>query len=587
MNTDSHLLNKIFWGILITNSISVVAAIACVMIDGIITGQFLGPDAVTASGLMQPILMVINLIGGVMGGVNIMCAAYLGKARRDRVNQVFSITVIALFILSVIMLMIVFFLAPWFAQALAGKTGSPEIEKMIVDYLRGFCIGMLFMRFAILFSGIMMLDNDKNRAMSSMVATLIADVIFDLANVLVFHGGMFGMAVATSLSYVVGFLVIMPHFRRKDRVIHFTVKGLRPGDLVDVALRGIPHVINMGSQAIRIFCYNTLLLAIADKTAVAGLSICNNAFSVLFALLLGMFMSVSVLSSLLYHEEDKNGLGKGLGLAVKLTLGIFTVVALLVIIFPQWIACLFVNPSETDTVLSAAGFIRFWGIQFMFTALCFPVSATYQGTGKLRLNYLLDISREAVLPIACVVGFGSAFGVRGAQIGFAVAGFLTFALCFIIPTVCNKKFPTAIKDFLVFDEGFGAKADEMYETTIHNMDEVIAASEEVKKLCLSKGAEGRKAYMLALFVEEMAGNTVLYGYPEGERANIDLRFVFHGDSGVIRLRDDGKPFDPVRWLDQNSSEDPTSGLGIRAVTGLAKDVRYTPSMEMNSLVITL
>ena len=49
MKTDTHLLNKMFRGILITNAISIVAGIACVMIDGIVTGQFLGPDAVTAA----------------------------------------------------------------------------------------------------------------------------------------------------------------------------------------------------------------------------------------------------------------------------------------------------------------------------------------------------------------------------------------------------------------------------------------------------------------------------------------------------------------------------------------------------------
>ena len=53
MNTDTHLLNKMFRGVLITNAISIAAGIVCVMIDGIITGQFLGADAVAASGLLH------------------------------------------------------------------------------------------------------------------------------------------------------------------------------------------------------------------------------------------------------------------------------------------------------------------------------------------------------------------------------------------------------------------------------------------------------------------------------------------------------------------------------------------------------
>jgi serine/threonine-protein kinase RsbW len=93
--------------------------------------------------------------------------------------------------------------------------------------------------------------------------------------------------------------------------------------------------------------------------------------------------------------------------------------------------------------------------------------------------------------------------------------------------------------------------------------------------------------MLALFIEEMAGNTVQHGYASGKKASVDLRFVYHDDSGMIRLRDDGRPFDPIHWLEKNSGDDPASGLGIRVVTGLAKDVSYMASMEMNNLVITL
>ena len=93
--------------------------------------------------------------------------------------------------------------------------------------------------------------------------------------------------------------------------------------------------------------------------------------------------------------------------------------------------------------------------------------------------------------------------------------------------------------------------------------------------------------MLGLFIEEMAGNTIEHGYAAGKKASVDLRFVFHDGSGVIRLRDDGRPFDPVRWLEKNSGDDPASGLGIRVVTGLARSVSYMAAMEMNNLVITL
>lgn len=587
MKTDTHLLNKMFRGILITNAISIVAGIACVMIDGIVTGQFLGPDAVTAAGLLHPVVMLINLVGGLLGGVGVMCTRYMGKAQQDRVNQVFSIVLIAAAVYAVISAALVYLLAPWLGSVLGAGTRDPQIVRMISDYLRGFAPGLLFMRFTVLLSGIMMLDNDKKRSMMAMGATLISDAAFDLLNVTVFNGGMFGMAVATTLSNVVGFAVIMTHYFRKNRVIHFTREGLKMRDLGDVALRGIPNAINMGCQALRSLIFNALLLAIADKTAVAGLSIANNAFSIIFALVLGMFVSTSILSSLMYSEEDRRGLEHGVTLAVKITIAVFVVLGVLIAVFPKPFAMIFVRPDAVAAVDQGAAFIRCWGIQFMFMALSFPISGTYQGTMHLRQSYLIDIMREGVLPVACVVGLGKAFGLRGAEIGFAAAGILTFALTVLVPLVYNKKLPVKPKDFLILPDDFGAKPDELYEATMHDIKEVIGVSEEVRSFCIERGADRHKANMLALFIEEMAGNTVQHGYASGKKASVDLRFVYHDDSGMIRLRDDGRPFDPIRWLEKNSGDDPASGLGIRVVTGLAKDVSYMASMEMNNLVITL
>lgn len=587
MKSDTHLLNKMFRGILITNAISIVAGIACVMIDGIVTGQFLGADAVAASGLLQPVVMLINLFGGVLGGVGVMCTRYMGKAQRDRVNQVFSIVMIAAAIYAVSSALLVFFLAPWLGSVLGGKTGDPQIVKMITDYLRGFAPGLVFMRFTVLLSSIMMLDNDKKRSMMAMSTTLVADIAFDLLNVTVFHGGMFGMAVATTLSNAAGFAVIMTHYLRKDRVIHFTREGLKLRDLGDVALRGIPNAINMGCQALRTLIFNAFLLMIADKMAVTGLSIANNAFSIVFALMLGMFVSASILSSLMYSEEDRHGLEHSITQAMKITASVFVVLGLLIAIFPKPFAMLFVKPDAVAAVDQGAAFIRCWGIQFMFMALSFPVSGTYQGTMRLKQSYIVDIMREGVLPIACVVGLGKAFGLRGAEFGFALAGILTFVLTVLVPFVYNRKLPVKPKDFLILPDDFGARPEELYEATIHDIDEVMKVSEEVRIFCIERGAKKSKANMLALFIEEMAGNTVLHGYPEGKKGNVDLRFVFRDDSGVIRLRDDGKPFDPVKWLEKNSGDDPASGLGIRVVTGLAKSVNYMASMEMNNLIIKL
>ncbi|WP_026493743.1 ATP-binding protein [Butyrivibrio sp. XPD2002] len=85
----------------------------------------------------------------------------------------------------------------------------------------------------------------------------------------------------------------------------------------------------------------------------------------------------------------------------------------------------------------------------------------------------------------------------------------------------------------------------------------------------------------------MLTNTIDHGYKDDREKNIDIRVIYGKDKQTIRIRDNGKLFDPVEWHKKNHPEDPASGLGIRMVMGLAKEVRYVPAMDMNNIMLIL
>ncbi len=85
----------------------------------------------------------------------------------------------------------------------------------------------------------------------------------------------------------------------------------------------------------------------------------------------------------------------------------------------------------------------------------------------------------------------------------------------------------------------------------------------------------------------MAGNTVQHGFKGKKGESIDLRLIYRKHEQIIRLRDNGKLFDPVEWLERNHPEDPLKGAGIRIVIGMAKDVQYIPALRMNNLIVTV
>ncbi len=620
MNTNDYLIRKTFIGVWAVNGMSVLFGIACVMVDAVFIGQYLGSEAVAASGLIQPVTMLFNMIGGLFGpGLAVVCTRYMGMAKKEKVNQVFSLVMTFLLILLIAAGILLYISAPGIASSLGEKSGNYIIIHMVEEYLRGFAFSVVPMNMSLSLSGLMMLDNDKSRSVISMIATLASDFLFDYLNVMVFHGGMWGMAIATSLSNCIGLLIVLTHFLKKDRILNFTLKGMDFRELKEVIICGISNSVSMGSIALRGIVFNSILFGIAGSVEVAALSASNSLFSVFNAVALGLFISVSSMVSLLYGEEDRGGIIKTLRLALRIVLLIFPIITIVLCFAAPSAGRVFLDASSVDELRQSGRFIRLMAIQLSLNSLAFVMSGVYQGIRRNILNYILVVCREAVLPISCAFILSSVMGLRGFEAGLILSGLLECLLCFVIPSIVNRKPSYTADDMVLLEDDFGPAPNELFEASVRNMNDIIEASEKARRFCLKSGMNRKDANLTALFIEETAINTISYGTGTlkesssknsaaatgdadnntgtGERGHrrsrreegvqVDIKVINRKEEGrrMIRFRDNGKPFDPVKWYEINHPQDPVSGLGIRIIMGLAKNVTYLPAMGMNNLVI--
>lgn len=588
MNTNDQLIKKTFIGIWIVAGTSMLFGIACVMIDAIMTGQFLGSKAVAATGLVQPVTILINMVGGLFGpGLAVVCTRYMGMAKKDKVNQVFSLVMTVLFILMVVLACLLFVFSPAIASTLGARSDDPDIIQMAADYLRGFAFAALPMCISMSLAELMMLDNDRQRAMGSMLATLLCDFLFDYLNVAVFYGGMFGMAIATALSNVAGLLVVLSHFTKKERVLRYSFPKMDMGELKEVILCGIPNAVSLGSLALKSIFFNTFLLTIASEVELSGLSAACSFFSIMNAVGLGLFNTTSSLASLLFGEGDGNSIVRTYTYSKKIIIRLFGVLMVILLLLANFVARGFLDPSATKELLQAARFIRFMAVQYFFFALSYTLSGVYQSIMRNGYSYLLVALREGILPVVCCLALGNIFGISGFEKGFIVSGVLMLIITLLLPSAVNKRFSLKAEDMVLMPEGITPREDELFEASVGSMDQVSAVSEQAREFCLKRNMKKRDANMTALFLEENIINILTHGSDSGKPINVDVRVINRNDNLIIRFRDNGRPFDPVEWYEKNHPEDPTKGLGIRIIVGLATDVKYIPAMGLNNLVLTL
>ena len=120
------------------------------------------------------------------------------------------------------------------------------------------------------------------------------------------------------------------------------------------------------------------------------------------------------------------------------------------------------------------------------------------------------------------------------------------------------------------------------------MDEVAMVSCKVKEFCKAHSLDDRRAYHMALAVEEMAGNVIEHGFSKDSRKHsLDVRVIKKSDGYILRIRDDCYMFDPVKQMELFSDKDILRHIGLRMVFGTAKDVKYTSILKLNNLLVRI
>lgn len=581
------LVDKTFNGLFIIMLVGMLSGMLCPIVDAVITGQFLGSDAVAATGLLAPVMSLTGVITVLFStGTNQMCIRAVGKADLRRVNQIFSTMLLCSAALCAAAGILMFVLAAPISQGLGATAGLPVVQ-FAADYLRGYAFGLLPMGISILVNTLLALDNDRNRVSVYTLVLLAADIALDLVNVLVVHGGMFGMALASSLSYLIAFGVTLLHFRKKDRILHFTPDNLNFGDVREVLMIGLAGVIPQGMHALRGLVCNYVLLRAGGAGALAAMSVASSALILYSAVTSSLQSITGSVTSLAYGEEDRTSLVRTLRVSLQIGYRVGLVFLILIVALAGPISTLFLNGGSEETHLQAMRFLRCTMLGNLFMLGCYSINGSLLGTRQLKLNYLVSILRDGLWPILCIALGGLLSGLRGIEAGLVLMGLLSLLSCCLIVWCANRKRPTSLADFLVLPDDFYLRPEDMFEASMQNLREVTEVSEQARLFCLKRGESAKTAQFAALFVEEMAGNTLRHGIKPGRSGVVELRMIFKPDKRMIRLRDNGKPFDPVKWLEQNHPEDPSSALGIRMIVGMADSVQYIHSMSLNNLMVFL
>ena len=577
------MIRKLIRQMLAAQSLSALTVSLCLLIDNIMICRFLGVQAIAAYGLANPILLVIGAIGGLLAtGVQVACSKSLGSGSKVETDRGYSSALgLMLGISAVFMVLVLVFRDPLAAMMGAGKEG--ELFDMTRDYMAGFIIGAPGSMGALVLVPFLQMAGQSKLLIVAVLVMTVTDVGFDLLSVLVFHGGMFGMGLASSLSYYAAMLVTLIYFLSGKCVFTFSFKNISGKKIRELIVGGVPAVFSMTSTVVLVLIMNKILLAVGGSDAVAAHAVLLGIGNASNCISTGVGGVSLTLSGILYHEEDQTGLKELLRLLTRYAVLLGAVMGTLLAVFAPLFVRVFLSDPGPVQELTIQG-VRLFGLGLIPSCVINALKNLYQGTERVKLTEAISVMEGVALPALAALLFSRLWGVTGVWLFFAVGEALTLLCVAIYVWKKNGSISLSAQSFLLLKKDFGVEPKNLLEMSIQSLQDVKGAVASVESFCRNHGQSAKMCNHIALCIEEMAGNTVQHGFAAGKQNHLSIRVQHKQDRWVLRFRDDCRAFDPVSYVPKDNGKDP---LGIRLVMAMADDIRYTYSLNLNNLTIKL
>ena len=236
------VVRGIYRSFVLTGILTALTTTLGMLIDNVIVGWSLGSVALGAMSIISPVSLILSAFGNICsGGGTARAARAMGKGQQDQVNRIFSVTM--LFVLIAGGLLTVFGLA--FTPRIAALLGAKgELLTPTVDYLCGYFLGAIPTIMTTALMGFVKIDGSARLPLACMAVMTGVNITLDLVMTYVFHLGMFGMALATSISYCCAVLVGCIHFTRKYACLRIVRPGRALLKLISVVQTGAPTALS-------------------------------------------------------------------------------------------------------------------------------------------------------------------------------------------------------------------------------------------------------------------------------------------------------------------------------------------------------
>lgn len=387
----------------------------------------LGTSATGAIGIVFSLMAVIQAIGFTVGmGAGSAISRLLGKREEAQAQKIASS---ALFI-SLVLGTLLSLLGLRFLKKLMLLLGASET---MLPYAMDYAGYILYVApvtcAAFVLNNLLRAEGKTKPAMVGIVAGGLLNIGLDPLFIFFFERGVEGAAIATAISQVVSFLILLFFYIRKKTIIRFSFRKIAKEFAVYKAFLkdGMPSLFRQGLASMATIALNHVAAAQGDA-AVAAMSIVGKLFMVVYCILIGFGQGYQPIAGYNYGAKKYDRVKSAFRFTVWIGSVGMTLLGIGLYVITPWLIRKFV-PNDVKVTEIGVAALRMQSVVMPFTALGVACNMTFQAIGKPVIATFLAACRQGVFFLPFIWLFPGFFGIWGMEFAQPAADVATFLVC--------------------------------------------------------------------------------------------------------------------------------------------------------------
>ncbi|GAB6011542.1 MATE family efflux transporter [Viscerimonas tarda] len=430
------------------------------IIDRIFIGHWVGDDALSALGIVLPIMNLTAAVGMLVGaGSASRISISLGEKDKETAEKIAGTSFLMTLALSgFVIALLLLFLKPVLLFAGASDATLPYAYDFLIIFLPG----NLFLALCFNFNNMMRASGYPFKAMMTMLISVIANIILAPIFIKWLGWGIQGAAVATFLAMVIGFAFVMHHFINANSFIRLRLKyifGHVEGKIIwAIASIGMsPFLMQIAASAIVFLIIAQLRRFAGGDThagdvAIGAYTIANTLIMLIVMVVIGLTQGMQPIVGYNYGAKNYSRVKDTLIYTIKVGVCITTFGFALGFFFPNVFVSIF-GPGELLAEESANA-LRYIILAFPLAGFQIVVTNFFQSIGMAGKSIFLSLTRQFLFLIPFLFFLPQIFGLNGVWLSMPASDLLATITTAVLLAFQIRAFKRMEK------EGLMVKSDE-------------------------------------------------------------------------------------------------------------------------------